>query len=183
MLSEPNAINFLLSGALGAVISSIFLIINNQWTSSVNNKFQLEREEKQRIWQLEREEKQRIWQEKSELQKWYREKIYSSYEASLQILIKIQQEQLEYLHKNRVETVEEYLNKPKHLNNINKLILEFNIRLSIIINDYPDKNSKEFTEKIDKIDKSLGVVEESWNVRHIILELMKNDSRIKSTNY
>jgi len=179
MPSQSPSIYIILSGVVAAVISGIFSL----WTSSVKDKSQLEREEKQCNWQLEREEKQRIWQEKSELQKWYREKIYSSYEASLQILIKIHQEQLEYLHKNRVETVEEYLNKPKHLTNINKLILEFNIRLSIITNDYPDKNSKEFTEKIDKIDKSLGVFEESWNVRHIILELMKNDSRIKSINY
>lgn len=49
----------------------------------------------------------------------------------------------------------------------------------MIIANYPDKNSKEFTEKLDKINKSLPLHEESWNVRRIVIKLMEDDSRIK----
>src|SRR4028118_119458 len=166
MLSQPG-LPIILAAFISSILSGTLLIVNN----IINNKVQLEREKEQSIRQQESDQK-----------KWYREKIYNSYETLFQILVKIQQEELEYLHKNRVKTVEDYLNKPKHLNNLNKLISEFNIQFSIIINNYPDKNSKEFTEKLDKINKSLVLHEESWNVRHIILEIMKNDSRIKDTN-
>ena len=91
MISQPTAIN---GGILGAVITGIFLIINTQRMSSVNNKLQLEREEQQRIWQLEREKQQRIWQDESDHKKWYREKIYDSYSKSIQLSTKIIQAQL-----------------------------------------------------------------------------------------
>jgi hypothetical protein len=203
MLSQPNAINYLLSGGLSAVISSIFLIINNLWTNSVNNDNQLKREEEQRTWQLEREEQQRawqsereqqqrtwqlereeqqhIWQEKTEQQKWYREKIYDSYRKSFQVLIKIQQEELDSVNK-----LNDIFKKNTHITNTNKLILEFNIEFTMIIANHPDKNSEEFIDKLTRIDKSLraatidkSLEEDSSRVRLIMIDIMENDSRIK----
>jgi lipopolysaccharide export LptBFGC system permease protein LptF len=175
MISEPNAINYLLSGALGAVISSIFLIINNQLTSLVNNKSQLEREEKQRIWQLEREEKQRIWQEENDKRKWYREKIYDSYKTSFQILVKIDQELMGYIaYKEVGNTVQEN----KHFYKTSELTLEFFCEFSIIVANHPNNKSKEFTEKINTINEALQQ-KSSLNIRDIIIEIMESDSRIK----
>jgi hypothetical protein len=48
--------------------------------------------------QLKREQQQRLWQEKSEQQKWYREKIYESYRKCLEVLIKLQQEYIERIN-------------------------------------------------------------------------------------
>jgi len=175
MLSESSAINFFLSGALGSVITGIFLIINTQRISSVNNKLQLEREEKQHIWQIEREKQQRIWQEKSEQQKWYREKIYDCYRRSFQVLTKIQQEELDSVNKTN-----DNLKKNQHLSNINKFILEFNIEFTMIIANHPDKNSEEFMEILSTIDESLR--KDTWMVRAIIVKIMEDDSRIKNIN-
>lgn len=166
MVSQP-VINVI----IGALLSGILLIINSWWMSWNNNKFQLEREEKQRTWQLEREEQQRIWQEKSDKQKWDQEKIYECYRKSFQALIKLQQEEVEKL--NRTNDI---IKGEQIRTNINKLILEFTTEFNMIIPNHPDKNSEEFTKKLITIDESLR--KDSSKVRPIIIKIMEHDSRI-----
>jgi hypothetical protein len=170
MLSQPPSIYILLSGVIAAVISSIFSIINNQWTSWVNNKFQLEREKQQNIRQLEREDKQRIWEEKSDLRKWYREKVYASYTKAIQILTEI--------IKQRVNEENGDINSPK-LSMI-KLFIEFDSEYIMIIRSHPDKGSNNFEKIISEIDKSIK--EEPWIARDKLIEIMEQDSRIKPVN-
>ncbi|MCC3535591.1 MAG: hypothetical protein JGK03_15570 [Microcoleus sp. PH2017_25_DOB_D_A] len=177
MPSQSPGMYIVLSGIVAAVISGIFSL----WTNSVNDKSQLEREEKQRTWQLEREEKQHILQEESEQKKWYREKVYDSYKTSFQVLIKIQQEELDSVSKTN-----DIVKKYTHITNINKLILEFNIEFTMIIANHQDKDSEEFINKLSTIDKCLraatidkSLEEDSSKVRLIMIEIMENDSRIK----
>ena len=182
MLSQPDYINFLLSGALGAVISSIFLIINNRWMSSVNNKFQLEREKEQRTWQLEREKEQRtwqlerekeqrIWQEESNNRRWDREKTYDSYKKLIQALTNIIQLQADIKDKDE-PTDDEY-------NNFRNLYVEFGSEFTMIMTGHPDKDSKEFEETKAKIfSEALDLDKDSLLARKMITKMMENDSRI-----
>jgi hypothetical protein len=169
MLSQPTAIN---GGILGAVIAGIFLMINTQWMTSVNNKLQLEREEQQRTWQLEREKQQRIWQEESDNKRWDREKIYDSYKTSIQVLTKIMQKQYELQTTYDVDQDESI--------NLEKLYFEFNSEFEIIRAGYADKDSEEFKEKMANIKKDLQV--KPLLALTIITEMMENDSRIKVIN-
>jgi len=176
MLSQPPSIYILLSGVIAAVISSIFSIINNRWMSSVNNKLQLEREDKQHTRQLEREEQQRIWQEKSEQQKWYREKIYDCYRTSIHLSTKILQE---YSEINVNSKSQNSVPLEKHTN-LMKLRLEFASEFALIIAGYPGKDSEEFKKKIKEVHKYLN--EGPWAVRPMITEIMEHDLRIKNIN-
>jgi hypothetical protein len=157
MLPESPGIYIVLS----AVVSGIMLLTSN----FINNKFQ-----------LEREAQQRIWQEKSEQQKWYREKNYDCYRTSIQLSTKILQEYLDIKVNEKVKNI---VTEDKRMN-FNKLILEFSSEFAIIIAGHPNKNSKEFKEKIDKINTSLD--KEPWIVRNIITDIMEQDSRIKNIN-
>lgn len=157
MLPQSPGIYIILS----AVVSGIMLLASN----FINNNFQ-----------LEKDEKQRIWQEKSEQQKWYREKIYDCYRTSIQISTKILQE---YLDIKVNEKVNNAVPEDKRMN-LEKLILEFSSEFAIIISGYPNKNSEEFKEKIAKINESLH--KEPWIVRNMITNIMEEDSRIKNIN-
>lgn len=165
MLSE-STINILLSGVLSTLISSCMLIINNRWMSSINNELQLKREKQQHIWQIEREKEQRNWQEKSDQQKWYREKIYSSYTKTLEILTNI---------------IKVRINDPE-LSSLDmiKLVIEFDSELNMIISGHPARDSDEFKKKIIKIDNSFRP--EHWVGRETLIEIMEKDSRIKFVN-
>jgi hypothetical protein len=168
MVSQP-VINVI----IGALLSGILLIINSWWMSWNNNKFQLEREEKQRAWQLEREEQERIWQEKNDQKKWYREKIYDSYRASIQVLTKIIQMETEIINTTLTE------DKQLTLSNLH---IEFGSEFSIVIAGHPDKNSTEFKENRSKIFDETFEKHRPWNAREIISKIMENDSRIKNIN-
>ena len=174
MISQPTAIN---GGILGAVITGIFLIINTQRMSSVNNKLQLEREEQQRIWQLEREKQQRIWQDESDHKKWYREKIYDSYSKSIQLSTKIIQAQLEFdIELKKTGTVSE-----DKYTNINNLGIEFLSEFNIITINHPDKEFEEFKENKNKIIRA--TLEKNFEIAlEIISQIRENDSRIKNIN-
>lgn len=142
---------------LSAIVSGIMLLTSN----FINNKFQ-----------LKREEQQRIWQEKSEQQKWFREKIYDSYKISIQVLTKIIQERHEIDFGNM-------RNQDKFIN-LNKLYLEFNSEFEIIMIDYPDKDSEEFKERYELMRKYM---QENPSIARIYFTgIMKHDSRIKSMN-
>jgi hypothetical protein len=124
-------------------------------SNSINNKFQ-----------LEREKEQRNWQEKNDQQKWYQEKIYTSYTKTLQILTNI---------------IKVRINDPT-LSSLNmiELFIEFDSELSLIISGHPDKHSNEFEEKIFEIRKSFEP--EPWVGRDTLIEIMEQDSRIKIIN-
>jgi hypothetical protein len=147
MLPQSTGIYIILS----AVVSGIMLLTSN----SINNKFQ-----------LEREKEQRNWQEKNDQQKWYQEKIYTSYTKTLQILTNI---------------IKVRINDPT-LSSLNmiELFIEFDSELSLIISGHPDKHSNEFKEKIFEIRKSFEP--EPWVGRDTLIEIMEQDSRIKITN-
>lgn len=153
MVSQP-VINVI----IGALISGILLIINSWWMSWNNNKFQLEREKKQRTWQQESDQKE-----------WYREKIYDSYKTSIQILTKIVQE--------RYELDTTYDVSHEECINLEKLYFEFDSEFEMITAGYPDKNSEEFKERITNIRKYIK--EKPVFARNIISEMMEDDSRIK----
>jgi hypothetical protein len=161
MLSQSPGIYILLGAVLGSIISGSLLIIN----TSVNNKFQ-----------LKREKEQHIWQEKSEQQKWYREKIYDSYKKLIQILTKIQQV------KFQIEKLKEdnFLPSQSRFTELNNLYLEFNSEYSIIIAGHPDKDSEELYQKRGTIELSLK--EQPLSVQNIITEIMIDDPRIKDIN-
>lgn len=158
MPSEPNAINYLLSGALGAVISSFILLINN----CLNNKSQ-----------SEREKQQRIWQEKSDDKKWNREKIYDSYRTSIQALTKIIQTQGE-MDRNNIAT-------KKLDGKLFNLRIEFLSEFNMAIVDHPDKDSKEFKEKINKVVNQIRG-ENAYIALETMGKIMDNDSRLKNIN-
>ncbi|MEG4420198.1 hypothetical protein QUA70_16655 [Microcoleus sp. LAD1_D5] len=142
---------------LSAIVSGIMLLTSN----FINNKFQ-----------LQREEKQRIWQEKSEQQKWFREKIYDSYKTSIQLLTEIIQVRHE-MEFGSMRTQEKFVH-------LNKLYLEFNSEFEIIMIDYPDKDSEEFKEIYEPMRKYM---QENPSIARIYFsEIMKHDSRIKSMN-
>jgi hypothetical protein len=146
---------------LSAVVSGIILLISNY----INNNFQ-----------LQREEQQRIWQEKSEQQKWYREKIYDSYRTSAQLVPRILQEYSDIKINQKLNSI---VSEDKHMNLL-KLTSEFSCEFALVIGGHPDKDSTEFKEKIAKIHKSLN--EEPWNLLPMITEMMEHDSRIKNIN-
>jgi hypothetical protein len=168
MSFEPNTINYLLSGALGAIISGFILLINNYF----NNKSQSEREEKQRIWQLEREEKQRLFQQKSEQQKWYREKIYDSYRKSIQILTDIAQVEF--------EAESDYITPPDKFIKLHELWSKLNCEFDTIIIGYPVKDFEEFTNQVNQLSEY--VAKDRLKARTVINKIMENDSRIKDIN-
>jgi len=157
MLSQSPGIYIVLA----AVVSGALLIINNFLMTSINNKFQLDREKQQGIRQQE-----------SERQKWYREKIYNSYRTSIQVLTKIVQGRHEIDLRN-MATQDEYIN-------LDKLYFEFNSEFAIIIAGYPGKDSEEFKEKMAKINKYMQ--DKPLIARVIITEMMEHDSRIKGVN-
>ena len=157
MLPQSPGIYIILS----AIVSGIMLLTSN----SINNKFQ-----------LKREEDQRIWQEKSEQQKWYREKIYDCYKTSIQLSTKILQE---YSDIKLNEKVNNTVTADQRMN-LTKLTLEFSSEFAMIISGYPNKESQEFKQKIAKIHKSLN--EEPWILQNIITDVMEQDSRIKNIN-
>lgn len=161
MLSQSPGIYILLGAILGSIISGSLLIIN----TSVNNRFQ-----------LQREKEQRIWQEKSEQQKWYREKIYDSYKKLIQILTQIQQIkfQIEELKENNI------LPSPSRYTELNILYFEFNSEYSIIIAGHPEKDSEKLYQKRGTIELSLK--EQPLSVQNIITEIMIDDPRIKDMN-
>jgi lipopolysaccharide export LptBFGC system permease protein LptF len=173
MLPESPVNNVL----LGALLSGILLIINNQLTSWVNNKSQLEREEKQRIWQLEREEKQRIWQEESNRKKWYREEIYDSYKTSIQILTKIIYIKYEMFTNRYADTA----TANQRENNLFKLYFEFTSEFYMITANHPDKDTEEFKEKITRINEET-MEKEPLMARVILIKIMEQDPRIKDIN-
>ena len=173
MPSEPNAINYLLSGALGAVISGFILLINNY----VNNKSQSKREEEQRTWQLEREEQQRIWQEKSDQRKWYREKIYDCYRRGIQVLTKIIQEDIEIEYYDRNDEDNNVVTESQRINLVN-LRWELYAELAIIEAGYPNKDSNELKNKITKL-KQFITDKQPLAAQIIIIEIMEGDSRMK----
>ena len=157
MLPQSPGIYILLS----SIISGMLLLTGNY----LNNKFQ-----------LEREEKQRIWQEKNEQQKWYREKIYDSYKELIQILTKIQQTkfEIEKLQENNI------LPSQSRYNQLNNLYFKFNAEYSIIIAGHPDKDSEKLYQKRGTIELSLK--EQPLSVQNIITEIMINNPRIKNIN-
>ncbi len=156
MLSQSPGIYIILA----AVVSGVLLIINNLLVTSINN------------FRLEREKQQGIRQQESERQKWYREKIYDSYRTSIQVLTKIVQGQHE-IELGNMATQDRYIN-------LDKLYFEFNSEFAIIIAGYPGKDSKEFQEKMAKINKYMR--EKPLIARVIITEMMEHDSRIKGVN-
>jgi hypothetical protein len=156
MFSE-SAINFLLSGALGATISGIILTLNNRWITATNNQFQLEREKEQGIRQQE-----------SEQRKWYREKIYDSYKRAIQLLTEMMQ--IEYEIENKYKIDESTPIK------FHKLSLELMSEFELIIYNYPAEDFEEYDEKIAKYGECLGI--NTLEARSIFIELMENDSRI-----
>lgn len=153
MLPQSPGIYIILS----AIVSGIMLLTSN----FINNKFQ-----------LEREEQQRLWQEKSEHQKWFREKIYDSYKTSIQLLTEIIQVQHE-MEFGGMRTQDKFVN-------LNKLYLEFNSEFEIIMIDYPDKTSEEFKERYEQMRKHM---QKNPSIARIYFTgIMKHDSRIKSMN-
>lgn len=166
MLSESSAINFFLSGTLGSVITGIFLIINTQRISSINNKLQ-----------LEREQQQHILQEKSEQQKWYREKIYDSYEKLIHLLTKIMQTKFKIIIKNSNSLAED------EWCNLHGLYNEFMAELTKVIVNHPDENSENFKKIIDEItgrDFQSFLKEDHFYTQIKIILIREKDSRIKA---
>jgi len=139
---------------LSALVSGIILLTSN----FINNKFQ-----------LKREEQQRIWQEKIEQQKWYREKIYDSYRKSIQILTDISQVEF--------EAESNYITPQDKFIKLNKLWSELNCEFDTIIIGYPVKDFEEYTNQINQLSKY--VQENRLQARTIIKQIMENDSRIK----
>jgi len=157
MFFEPNS-PLIVAAAISGIVLIIVTLINN-------------------IFQLNREKKQRNYQEKSDKQKWYREKIYDCYKKCFEILIKIQQEQFERINNNKNNN---NIDADKNTNNIYILIAEFYLEFLMIKVDHPDKDSKKFNEHLNMLDEFIG--KNSWIVRAIVSEMMKNDSRIKDVN-
>jgi hypothetical protein len=155
MLSQSPGVYII----LGAVISSTLLIINNLWMTSINNKLQ-----------LEREKQQRIWEEESNQKKWYREKIYDSYKTAIQLLTKIIQEGSKL--QTNMQTPDIYIN-------LNNLHLELSCELIIITAGHPNKDCKEFKNKVTEIVDE-ATQKEPLRARNILIEMMENDSRIKN---
>jgi hypothetical protein len=146
---------------LSALVSGIILLTSN----FINNKFQ-----------LEREEQQRIWQEKSDQQKWYREKIYDCYRTAAQLVPQILKEYSDIKINQKLNNI---VSEDKHMSLL-KLTSEFSCEFALLIAGHPDKNSIEFKEKTAKIHKSLN--EEPWKLLPLITEMMEEDSRIKNIN-
>src|SRR6476469_10855717 len=157
MVSQLPNYYVLLSSLISGIMLLISIVINNYF-------------------QLKREEQQQIRQEKSEQQKWYREKNYDCYRTSIQLSTKILQEYTEINAKSKSQNT---VPQEKRTNLMN-LSLEFGSEFALIIAGYPGKDSKEFKEKINRVHKSLN--EEPWILRPMITEIMEHDSRIKGIN-
>jgi hypothetical protein len=166
-----------LAAIISSIVSGIIVTFNNYRMTSVNNEFQLEREEKQRTWQLEREQQQRIWQEESDQKKWYREKIYDCYKRSIQVLTQMIQEDSEIRFYDDMNNAER-ITLSKRMNVI-KLSSEFFAELTLIKADHPGKDSKEFQDKLNKIQIYVNN-NEFITAQVLISEMIENDSRIKN---
>jgi len=185
MPSQSTGIYILLSGVLAAIISGIFSVWNNEkqriWQLEREEQEhirQLEREEEQRIWQLEREKQQGIWQDESDQKKWYREKIYDSYRRSIEILTQMIQEDSEIRLYDDMGNAEK-ITLSKRMN-ILKLTSAFFAELNIIRADHPDKDSKEFKDKINEIEEIYTNNNKFIETQVIITKMIENDSRIKN---
>jgi hypothetical protein len=154
MLPQSPGIYIILS----ALVSGIMLLTSN----FLNNKFQ-----------LEREEQQRIWQEKNKRETWYREKIYDSYKISIQILTKMIQEDFTI---TILDNTNDIVSPDRRINRVN-LRWEFDAEFSIIESGYPYKNYEKFKEKISEIEENLD--KEPILTRVLVLQLMEQDTRIK----
>jgi len=154
MLPQSPGIYIILS----ALVSGIMLLTSN----FLNNKFQ-----------LEREEQQRIWQEKNKRETWYREKIYDSYKISVQILTKMIQEDFTI---TILDNTNDIVSPDRRINRVN-LRWEFDAEFSIIESGYPYKNYEKFKEKISEIEENLD--KEPILTRVLVLQLMEQDTRIK----
>ena len=161
MSSQSPSYYIILSGVVAALISGCFSL----WRDSINDKLQ-----------LEREEQQRIWQEKSEQQKWYREKTYDCYRKSIDALKKIIQIEVELKNSNITIDDQSHNIYPK----IHGLCLEFVCELDIIIMGHPSKNSEEFQGKISTIKSQME--KNSSQALILIIEMMEYDPRIKDIN-
>jgi hypothetical protein len=154
MLPQSPGIYIILS----ALVSGIMLLTSN----FLNNKFQ-----------LEREEQQRIWQEKNKRETWYREKIYDSYKISIQTLTRMIQEDFTIAV---LDNTNDTVTADKRINLVN-LKWEFDAEFSIIKSAYPYKDYEEFKEKISMIEEHLDNT--PIIARIIVLQLMEKDTRIK----
>ncbi|MDB9510308.1 hypothetical protein PN499_03710 [Kamptonema animale CS-326] len=144
-----------------ALISGILTLVSSLLTTLINNKFQLEREKQQSLRQQESEQK-----------KWYREKVYDSYITSIQVLTKMIQK------KDEID-----LRRMVHVDNfttLRNLYFEFQAYFTIIIAGHPEKDSEDFKEQLNNINKYIQ--EAPLIVRHIVTNLMEQDSRIKGLN-
>jgi len=146
---------------LSSLISGIMLLISIY----INNKFQ-----------LKREQEQRIWQEKSEKQTWYREKIYGCYKRSIQVVTKMVQEDFTIAVYDKQDNSNNIVTTNKRIELVN-LRWEFNAEFALIESDYPDKISKNLEEKITKMEEYLDT--KPIAARVILIQIMEQDSRIK----
>lgn len=157
MFSQPG-VPIVLAALTSSIISGIILIAS----IFINNNFQ-----------LKREKEQGIRQQKSDQQKWYREKIYDSYRTSINLLTEMIQIEFE-VKENYMRTTDKYIK----LHNLSlKLLSEFDIITSGYVSGHPIKNTKEFKEKMLKFTECLE--NDSKKARTIITDLMENDPRIK----
>jgi len=169
MLPQSPGIYIILS----ALVSGVILLISN----FLNNNFQLQREEQQRIWQLEQEKQQRVWQDESEQKKWYREKIYDSYRKSIELLTKLIQAQLEF----EIEFEKFGIFHKDKNTNLNNLGIEFLSEFNLLTIGHPDREYEKFKKKQEKIIKA--TLEKKFQVAlEVITEIIENDSRIKDVN-
>lgn len=141
-----------------ALISGLLTLASSLLTTLISNRYQLERKKQQGLRQQE-----------SDRQKWYREKIYDSYQTSIQVLTKIIQQHNTNNKKARIGV--------DHWIELENLYLEFQSVFQIIIAGYPEKDSEDFKKELDKINESLQ--EMPLLARYIVTSMMERDSRIK----
>jgi hypothetical protein len=153
-----------LAAVISSIISGVIVTFNNYRMTSVNNKFQLEREKKQHIWQEERENR-----------RWYQEKTYDSYKKLIRALTNIIQLQTE-IKDNEDVTKDEY-------SNFRNLYVEFRSEFTMIMINHPNKNSKEFKEKkVEIFNEALDLDKDPELALEMITQIMENDSRINIVN-
>jgi hypothetical protein len=154
MLSQSPGIYIICA----ALISGFLTLASSLLTTLISNRYQLEREKQQGLRQQE-----------SDRQKWYREKIYDSYQTSIQVLTKIIQ-QHNTNKKKAMMGVDHWIE-------LENLYFEFQSVFQIIIAGYPEKDSEDFKEELNKINESLQ--EMPLLARYIVTSMMERDSRIK----
>ena len=154
MLSQSPGIYIICA----ALISGFLTLASSLLITLISNRYQLEREKQQGLRQQE-----------SDRQKWYREKIYDSYQTSIQVLTKIIQ-QHNTNKKKAMMGVDHWIE-------LENLYFEFQSVFQIIIAGYPEKDSEDFKEELNKINESLQ--EMPLLARYIVTSMMERDSRIK----